>query len=147
MRQTCDPEAIMNEWFTVLWNQRDASVIEKYVTPKTTLHGHGDAPMCGREAFYALHRQLCEIFSQIKVTVQDCVVNENKYASRNRVDFVHAQSGKRASIHFASMVTFDEEGMVVSAWDTVDWYALLVKMDALPADALTQALSEERTFR
>jgi hypothetical protein len=142
-----DLKAIMEEWYTKLWNKRDPSVIEKYADQESTLHGHGDAPLSGPEAFYALQRQLCDIFSEIKVTVLQDVAEGLTYSSRNRAEFVHTSTGKKATIQFASMVIFSENGKVREAWDTVDWYALLVQMDALPADALTQTLTEDRSFR
>lgn len=142
-----DLKAILNDWFTTMWNKKDITVIDKYVSPESTLHGHGEAPLCGPEAFYALHKQLFSVFSNIRVTILHSVAEGLTVASRNRADFVNASTGRRTSVQFASMVTFNEHGKVVQAWDTVDWYSYLVQIHALPSDALFQSLEEDRSFR
>jgi len=133
------PETILGIWMDRAWNQLDASVIDELMAPDALVHGLGDAPLQGREAWRAFHAAFLAAFSSIRIVQDEQLVSGNLVAVRFTSHLVHRATGTPVTVKGMTMGRV-ENGLMVEGWNFVDFLPLLTALGMLPERALERAL-------
>ncbi|CAM2005639.1 ester cyclase [Acanthopleuribacter pedis] len=135
----------MAYWYDQLWNQRNPEPIETVLADDFVLHGHGGEKIT-KQGYRAFFDAICQGFREIHLEVVDQIEEGDRCAMRLALTATLNSTGKKAEFQMQAFIRFDDEGRAVEAWDTVDWYGYLTRVDALPADTLNLVIEEGKTF-
>jgi len=133
------PDALIRQWFDQLWNQGDASTIDRMLHPDTKAHGlAGSEPIVGTAAFKAFYQQFKAGFPNIHITVEHTVTEGDRVAAYCHCTGTHTGHflGKAATqkpIDFHGMVIVRVvNGQFVEGWNTFDFLSCYQQIDLLP---------------
>ena len=135
----------MSYWYDQLWNHRNPTPIDTLLADNFILHGHGGEKIT-KQGFREFFDAICNGFSATQLEVLDSMETGNRCAMRVSCKATLTATGKTAEFQMMAMVQFNEEGLVEEAWDTLDWYGFLTRVDALPADTLQKVIGEGAKF-
>jgi predicted ester cyclase len=130
-------EVIIRRWFSEVWNDGDASVIDELMHPDTVAEGLlPDRKHEGREEFKKFHKSMSSAFSDFQITVDKVVsAGENVKGSWHGT-VVHsgvfqgrAATGKRVQIRGTYEVTI-LEGKLVNGKNRWNYEEVLQQIDA-----------------
>jgi len=100
-------------------------------------HGLGDGDIVGPEAFKVFHRAFVSAYPDLRVMVEDTVVEGDKIATRCRVTGTHRGSGIGLAetdqpVDFTGMVIVRVvDGKIVEAWNEFNFMAMYQQVGAL----------------
>ena len=128
-----ESRTLVHEWFERVWNQQQREAIDELMAADACVHGLKGADGCdvaGTSAFHGMHEVFCEAFPDIKVEVEECLVDGDRIAFRCTVRGTHrgaslgvAPSGRE--VEFAGMgFVRVRDGQIVEAWNTFDFLAM-----------------------
>jgi steroid delta-isomerase-like uncharacterized protein len=131
-----DYERLMRRWFEEVWNRQRAEVIEELMAPDAVGYGLGDAAegLHGREAFQALHQRFCGAFPDLKVELEDVIVQGDRCAARVLVTGTHRGDhlGFRATgrpVRFPGLVFVRwKDGQLVEGWNQFDFAGMMAQL-------------------
>jgi steroid delta-isomerase-like uncharacterized protein len=130
-----DTTSIINGIYSAI-NSGDLHLLEQFVSPDWVDHGEGQH---GREAFQRQIAMFRSAFPDLKVTVDEVIVDGDRFASRTTVTGTHTgelmgmpPSGRQISV---AAVDFGriEDGRAKERWGGLDTYSLLVQLGAVAA--------------
>jgi hypothetical protein len=77
-----DLRAMSREWFDVVWNKRDDAGIARLASSQMICHGldAGGKPAPGLDTFLQKRKAFLSAFPDIRVTVEDVLLDGNKTA-------------------------------------------------------------------
>ena len=133
-------KTIIHEWFEEVWNQGNASTIDRLLAADAIVHGivdkNGDA-VRGPAAFKEFHRSFLNAFPDIKVEVLDTIAAGDKLAARCLARGTHTGEGlgfkpTGKSAEFTGMCFARvENGKIVEAWNNFDFLTLHQQLGTL----------------
>ena len=130
----------MHRWFEEIWNNRNESVIDEMFAEDGVGHGLGTEPIVGPENFKTFHRAFVSAYPDLKVHVEDTVVEGDKIATRCRVTGSHRGDGigvppTDRPVDFTGMVIVRvKDGKIVEAWNEFDFMKMYTQVGALTLD-------------
>lgn len=125
-----EAEAVVREWFQCVWNDGDASAIDRLLAPRCAVHGlptPDGRPITGIEEFKEFHRNLRSAFPDIRIVILQSVAQENRCAVRCEVTGTHSgeglgipATGRRISYSGMGLAEV-EQGRIRQAWNHFDF--------------------------
>jgi steroid delta-isomerase-like uncharacterized protein len=127
-QQTHDLRALSREWFERVWNQRDAAAIDELCQPHVVIHGLGDAPGHTGDVdhFRAFHANFIDALPDLKIRVDDVLVDGQKTAIRFTLTATHVGEGlgvppSNKPVRVTGMsITRWEDGKIAEGWNEFD---------------------------
>lgn len=127
-------ETFLHRWFEEVWNKGRSEAIDEMFAADGAAYGLGDDPngcLRGPAAFKPLFEALRSALPDVKVTVEDTVVQGDKIAARCRVEATHtgpglgvAPTGRRVAFTGMTIVRV-KDGQIVEAWNNFDFAAMM----------------------
>jgi predicted ester cyclase len=130
----------MNRWFEEVWNNQDESAIDQMFAEDGIGHGLAAEPIVGPENFKTFHRAFVSAYPNLKVHVEDTVVEGDKIAVRCRVTGSHEGDGIGLSptnrpVDFTGMVIVRvRDGKIVEAWNEFNFMEMYKQIGAFTLD-------------
>jgi len=132
--------AFMHRWFEEVWNNQSEAAVDEMFAADGVGHGLGDGDIVGPEAFKVFHRAFVSAYPDLRVMVEDTVVEGDKIATRCRVTGKHGGHGIGLSptsreVDFTGMVIVRvTDGKIVEAWNEFDFMKMYQTLGALTLD-------------
>jgi steroid delta-isomerase-like uncharacterized protein len=134
-------DTIVHEWFERVWNQGEVAAIDELLSADAVVHGLVDASgaeMRGPDGFKPLHMAFRSAFPDMRIDVEDCVVEGERFAFRCVVRGTHQGDGLGVAatgrpVEFVGMgfiVVRDRQ--IVEAWNTFDFQAMNAQLGIQP---------------
>ncbi len=126
-------ETIVRRWFEEVWNQKRESAIDELMADDALVHGivgPDGNEIRGAAAFKPFFQHFCEAFPDIRITVEDALVDGGKVAARCAVTATHTGPGVMAaptnkSARFTGMcIVRVENGKIVEGWNNFDFLSM-----------------------
>ncbi len=127
------PDALIRQWFEELWNQGDASAIDRYMGPATKFHGlptPDGRPLTGPSGFRPFFASFHEAFPDVRVEVVRTVTEGEMVACHCHVTGTHsgpglgvAPSGRRGDF-WGMCFGHIRDGRIVEGWNCFDFLTL-----------------------
>ena len=93
-------ETVLHRWFEEVWNQKRESAIDELMADDAMVHGivgPDGKEIRGPAAFKPFFQQFCAAFPDIRITVEDALVDGDKVAVRCAVTATHTGPGVTAA--------------------------------------------------
>jgi len=132
--------AFIHRWFDEVWNNRSEAAIDEMFAVDGVGHGLGDEDIVGPEAFKVFHRAFVSAYPDLKVVVEDTIVDGDKIAARCRVTGKHDRHGiglspTNRAVNFTGMVILRvKDGKIVEAWNEFNFMKMYTQLGALTLD-------------
>ena len=133
--------AFMHRWFDEVWNNKNEAAIDEMLADNVIGYGLSDPEggdiITGPESFKRLHRAFVAAYPDIRVTVEDTVVEGDKIAARCRVSGTHQGEGVGVTptgspVEFTGMVIIRvENDKIVESWNQFDFMQMYTQIGAL----------------
>ena len=130
-----DNRAAARRWFEEVWNQRNDAAVHELMAPGAVGHMEG-GDVHGAEEFLAARANLLRAIPDLRVTVEDTVVEGDRVALRWRVVGTHSgeglgipPSGRAADFRGITVMKM-ANGRMVEGWDGWNMGALLQALSA-----------------
>jgi steroid delta-isomerase-like uncharacterized protein len=119
--------ALLRRWFDSLWNRRDLSVIDELLSPTAVLRAEPGAVFNGPADFKAFAQAVLATFSNIRMTVEETIEQDDRVALRWTNRAVHSEqpwegiapSNKEVAVTGITIVHF-RDGKIVAGWEFWD---------------------------
>jgi predicted ester cyclase len=129
---------LLRTWFERVWNQHSTAAIDDMFCSDGRSHGfpQDDSVLVGPEEFKTIHRNFCEAFPDIHVTVDDAIAEGDKLAVRWTATMTHLgdsmgiKATKRKVVLSGSTIVIIRDGMIREGWNFMDMGGLLAKLQA-----------------
>jgi steroid delta-isomerase-like uncharacterized protein len=124
---------LVHRWFEEVWNQKRESAIDELMAPDAIVHGivgpegqqiHGPA------GFKPFFRHFSAAFPDMRITVEDTLVDGHKVAARCTVSGTHSGPGVMPAptnkpISFTGIcIVRIENGRIAEGWNNFDFLAM-----------------------
>jgi steroid delta-isomerase-like uncharacterized protein len=140
--------ALIHRWFEEVWNKGRAEAIDEMFAEDGIAHGLGSqgGELIGPAGFKPFFEAFRAAFPDIKVTIEDTVVEGDKVAARWVAAMTHtgdglgfAATGQHAEITGMTIVRI-HNGQIKEGWNNWDLMGLMQKLGAAtnPAQAVTK---------
>jgi steroid delta-isomerase-like uncharacterized protein len=126
-------ETVLHRWFEEVWNQGLESSIDELMAEGALIHGIATPdgkPMRGAADFKPFYQQFRAAFPDMRITVEDMLVDGDKLAARCSVTATHTGPGvmpgptnKAVSISGICIARV-ENGKIVEGWNNFDFLSL-----------------------
>lgn len=133
-------ETFMSRWFEEVWNNQNESAIDEMLAEDAVVNGlndHEGNPVRGPEGFKLLHRAFLAAYPDLKITVEDTVIEGDKLAARCTVRATHTGEGlgvlpSDQPVEFTGMTIVKlKDGKIVEAWNEFDFMKMYSQVGAL----------------
>jgi predicted ester cyclase len=136
---TTDNRSKTQRYFEALWNQRDFSVIDDWVTPDYIGHYTSrPEPVRGTAGFRAMAEELFTGVPDLRMTIEDSLVDGDRVVSRVTASGTHggvlsgyAPTGLRVTTSFVAIERY-VNGLCAEEWVYSDDLGLARQIKALP---------------
>ena len=130
----------MQRWFEEVWNNQNEAAVDEMFAEDGVGHGLAGEPILGPENFKTYHRALVAAFPDLKVQVEDTIVEGDKIAVRCRVTGSHQGEGigiaaTNQPVDFTGMVIVRiKDGKIAEAWNEFNFMEMYKQVGALTLD-------------
>jgi len=128
-------EEVLNGIYQAV-NTGDLALLEKFVAPDYTEHSEG---FQGVEPFRQQITAFRAAFPDLRVTIEDLLIDGDRFASRTTVTGTHTgdlmglpATGKPISVEAVDIGRI-ENGLAKERWGGLSMYALLTQLGVIPA--------------
>ena len=123
---------LLHRWFEEVWNQQQESAIDELMANDALVHGIGPdgQPLKGPAAFKPFFHQIRTAFPDIRITVEDALVDGDRIAVRCAVTATHTGPGMAPAptnkmARFGGMcIARVKDGKIVEGWNNFDFLSL-----------------------
>jgi predicted ester cyclase len=132
--------SFIHRWFDEVWNGQRESAVDEMFAADGIVHGLTEpdgSAIRGPESFKKLHRQFVESFPDLRVIVEDTIVEGDKIAARCRVTGSHKGRGigvepTDAPVEFTGMtIVRVNDGKITEAWNEFNFMDMYRQIGAL----------------
>jgi steroid delta-isomerase-like uncharacterized protein len=129
---------LVRNWFERVWNQQSTAAIDEMYVSDGRAHGfpQADSVLVGPDEFKTIHRNFCESFPDIHVTVEDVIAEGDKVAARWSGTMTHLgdslgikATNRKVTLTGATIVII-KDGMISEGWNFMDMGGLVAKLQA-----------------
>lgn len=126
-------ETVLHRWFEEVWNQGRESSIDELMADGALIHGIATPdgkPMRGAADFKPFHKQFRAAFPDMRITVEDMLVDGDKLAARCSVTATHTGPGimpgpTNKAVSIAGIcIARVANGKIVEGWNNFDFLSL-----------------------
>ena len=127
----------IHRWFDEVWNNKNEDAIDEMLAADGVGYGLGGENIVGPENFKVFQRAFVSAYPDLKVTVEDTVVEGDKIAARCRVSGSHDGEGigllpTNQPVDFTGMVIVRvQDGKIVEAWNEFNFMEMYKQVGAL----------------
>ena len=129
----------IHRWFDEVWNAQREDAVDEMFAEDGVGHGLGGPgeEIRGPEAFKKFHRAFIAAYPDLKVLVEDTVVEGDKIAARCRVTGSHLGHGiglapTNQPVEFTGMVIVRvKDGKIIEAWNEFNFMEMYKQLGAL----------------
>lgn len=112
-----------NKWMQEVWNQGRRESIDELLNTDIVAHGLDQAPMYGIEGFKKYYDEFRKNYTNISITVNDVISEEDMESSHCHVKATHIKSGKE--VNFSGQCMFRiRDGKMSEAWNNFDFFGM-----------------------
>lgn len=135
--------SFIHRWFDEVWNAQRESAVDEMFAEDGIAHGLADPEgneIRGPEGFKKLHRAFVSAYPDLKIIVEDTVVEGDKIAARCRVSGSHHGHGLGVAptnkpIEFTGMtIVRVQDGKITEAWNEFNFMEMYRQLGALTLD-------------
>lgn len=126
-------ETLLHRWFEEVWNQGREEVIDE-LFPDGIAHGLGNEKIRGSNAYKPFFRAFKNAFPDLKVTVEDWILDGDKLAIHCNVKANHTGEGIGISptnlpvdFNFMGFLRI-QDGKIAEAWNILDFMKMYQQM-------------------
>jgi steroid delta-isomerase-like uncharacterized protein len=138
-----NPKSVVERWFDEVWNQGKEATIDELLAPAGVGHGLGEAEADTLSAadFKAFWRNMRAAIPDVKIHVEDMVMEGDRVAVRVILEGTHSGDGMGAKatgrpIRIAGIVIVRiVDGQMVECWNSWDQLGLMHQLGVLPRGA------------
>lgn len=126
-------DTLLHRWFEEVWNQKRESAIDELMADDSPVHGlvgPDGKEIRGPAAFKPFFHQFAKAFPDIRITVEDALIDGDKIAARCSVTATHTGPGvmaapthKPASFTGMCMVRV-KDGKIAEGWNNFDFLSM-----------------------
>jgi steroid delta-isomerase-like uncharacterized protein len=137
---TDSSETLLHRWFEEVWNKGRADAIDEMFDCDGIAHGlrddKGNEP-CGPAGFKPFFESFRAAFPDMKIVVEDTVVEGDKIAARCTVRGTHAGDGlglaaTNMPVEFTGIcIVRVRDGKIIEAWNNFDFMSMFQQVGAL----------------
>jgi steroid delta-isomerase-like uncharacterized protein len=130
-------KALAKRWFDEVWNHGRKETIREILAPEAVIQEAGDATV-GPDGFYPFFDRMHAAFSDIHVTIQDAISEEDKVCVRWSAQMRHTGSGMgipatNKTLHTTGIsVLRIAGGRIVAGWQNWDMLGLMAQIKDEP---------------
>lgn len=136
-------EDVVKTWFRRVWNEGDTGAIDEMLVPHVESRGLGENSIIGPEAFKVFHKTVCDLISDIEITV-DKTIEQNEWISAIcSLKAKGRQNGKPVSMTGHVLVKVEGDKLI-EAYNHWDFIKLFSELDLMPAQTFAQALGGQK---
>jgi steroid delta-isomerase-like uncharacterized protein len=126
-------ETVLHRWFEEVWNQGRESSIDELMADGALIHGiatPAGQPMRGAADFKPFFQQFRAAFPDMRITVEDMLVDGDKLAARCSVTATHTGPGvmpgpTNKAVNITGIcIARVENGKIVEGWNNFDFLSL-----------------------
>jgi predicted ester cyclase len=133
-----DLRFLSREWFEEVWNQRSAAAIDQLAASDVIIHGLTEdrEPARGTGAFKQFWKSFLSAFPDLKVTVEDVLLEGDKTAIRIAFGGTHSGEGigiaatNRRFNSTAIIIVLWREGKIAESWNEFDAAGMMRQLQA-----------------
>jgi steroid delta-isomerase-like uncharacterized protein len=127
---------LVRTWFEKVWNQKSAAAIDAMYHADGRAHGfpQADSVLIGPEDFKIIHRNFCDSFPDIQITVEDTIAEGDKVAARWIATMTHlgdslgiSATKKKVVLHGSTIVII-KDGKISEGWNFMDMGGMIAKL-------------------
>ncbi len=123
------------KWFTEVWNNGNINAIEELMADQAVAHGIRDEnSQRGPEGFKEFYNNFKSGFSNVNVTVEDVVSENDIEVARCKVTATQVPSGKPVEFSGLCMAKI-EDGKIAEAWNQFDFLSMYQQLGQTLAPA------------
>jgi steroid delta-isomerase-like uncharacterized protein len=129
-------------WFEEVWNQGRREAIAQMLSPDCIIHD-GEIHSTGPEGFYPFFDRMSASFSELNVTVEDIVAQDNLACVRWTCTARHTGPGlgmvpSGRTVHMSGItIVRASAGKIVEAWQNWDMLGMLEQIQSAVRPAAT----------
>ena len=132
--------SFIHRWFDEVWNGKSESAVDEMFAEDGIAHGLTDPEgneVRGPEGFKRLHRQFVEAYPDLRIIVEDTVVEGDKIAARCRVTGSHlghslGVAPTNGPVEFTGMtIVRVRDGKITEAWNEFNFMEMYRQLGAL----------------
>jgi steroid delta-isomerase-like uncharacterized protein len=130
---------LSRRWFEEVWNKKNAAAIDQLAAPDVVCHGlagPGGQPLRGSAGFRAFYEPFRTAFPDVRVTVEDVIVEGDKSAIRFTATGTHtgygpsaglAPTGRRIQATGLCLVRW-QDGRIAEVWNEFDAAGMMAQL-------------------
>jgi len=132
--------AFIHRWFEEVWNKKREDAVDEMLAEDGVGYGLAEpdgSKIVGPESFKRLQRSFLSAYPDLKITVEDTVVEGDKIAARCRVTGAHQGEGigvapTNKPVDFTGMIIVRvKDGKIVEAWNEFNFMEMYSQVGAL----------------
>ncbi|GAB2967427.1 hypothetical protein GCM10027048_42660 [Hymenobacter coalescens] len=121
---------LLFRWFNEVWNQGHEAVIDELVHPEATIHGlASEDARRGPAAFREFYRGFCDEFTDIHISVDKAIADEDHEAALCTATATQRLTGTPVRFSGICMVHL-EDGQIYEGWNHFDFVAMQQQLAA-----------------
>lgn len=127
----------VHRWFEEVWNKKRPEAVDEMLAANGVGYGLPAGDIRGPAEFKEYQRALLSAYPDLKVIVEDTVVEGDKIAARCRVTGVHQGEGlglapTNQPVDFTGMVFLRvKDGKIIEAWNEFNFMKMYEQVGAL----------------
>lgn len=142
-------KALVRRWFERVWNQCDATAIDEMFPPEGQAGGFPtpDSVLTGPEAFKKIHSQFCNLYSDIRIDLDELLAEGDKVAVRWTASMTHTgdglgfpPTGERVKLSGSSFLRCNADRLT-EGWNYMDLTLIHLQLKDI-AESKKQGLSQ-----
>ena len=134
---------IIKTWFQRVWKEEDTKAIDELFVVDGKARGLGDNHLIGPKDFKVFHAALCALISDIKITLDKAIEEEDWLSVVCTLEARDRKTGAPVGMTGNVLVRI-EDGKLIEAYNHWDFLGLFVRLGLLPSKAFEKGLSGQK---
>src|SRR4051794_19705889 len=132
--------SFIHRWFEEVWNNKNEAAVDEMFAADGIGHGITEldgSQIVGPESFKRFHRAFVSAYPDLRVTVVDTIVEDDKIAARCTVTGNHTGEGigfmpTNKGVEFTGIaIVRVKDGQIVEAWNEFDFMKMYTQLGAV----------------
>ena len=132
--------SFIRRWFEEVWNQKNEAAVDEMLAEGGVAHGLTEmdgSPIRGPESFKRFHRAFVSTYPNLRISVEDTIVEGDKIVARCRVSGTHSGDGiglapTQKDVDFTGIaIVRVQDGKIVEAWNEFDFMKMYTQLGVM----------------